>query len=290
MAYEKQWASTQPGCIIFLLDQSGSMDESFGGSQVGAGRQKKDVVATVLNNFLNELKKTNTVGVEVRPRADVAVLGYSGRGAGRALSGPLAGKDFVTLPELQDNPVRIEVRSRKEMDDSGNIVELPDYFPIWVEAAADGGTPMGEALRQARQLAEAWVAAHPGSYPPVIVNVTDGMATDSGDDELRRLAEALRNVSTSDGQALLCNCHITSLSRPEVDFPSAEAEVPNDRYARLLYAMSSAIPDSARANIRASVGVDLPAGARFFIFHGDAASVRQMFVFASLSATLDPNR
>jgi len=290
MPYERQWATTQPGCIIFLLDQSGSMDEAFGGAQAGAGRQKKDVVATVLNNFLNELKKTNTVGLEVRPRADIAVIGYSGRGAVRALAGPLAGKEFVSLPELQDNPVRIEVRSRKEMDDSGNIIEVPDYFPVWVEALAEGGTPMGAALRQARILAEAWVAAHPSSYPPVVVNVTDGMATDCGDEELRHQADALKGVATSDGQVLLCNCHITSLSRAEVDFPASESEVPNDRYARLLFGLSSTIPETARANIRASAGVELPEGARFFIFHGDAASVRQMFVFASLSATLDPNR
>jgi hypothetical protein len=290
MPYEKQWSSTQPGCVIFLLDQSGSMDDPFGGTQVGAGKRKKDAVATVLNSFLNELIKTNTVGADVRQRADIAVLGYSGKGCQRALAGPLAAKSFVSLAELQADPVRIDARTRKEMDDTGNILELPVYFPIWVEAVAEGGTPMCEALRQAKQLAEQWTAAHPGNYPPVVINVTDGMATDCKDAELRQAADDLMRVSTGDGQVLLCNCHVTNLSAAEVLFPTGEDQVPSDRYARLLFSISSAIPDPARANILSATGTDLPAGSRFFIFHGDANSVRQMFQFASLSATVNPNR
>lgn len=44
MAYSQNWASYQPGCMIFLLDQSGSMSEQFRQAQVGRGRRKCEVV------------------------------------------------------------------------------------------------------------------------------------------------------------------------------------------------------------------------------------------------------
>jgi hypothetical protein len=79
--YRQSWGGSHPGCLILLLDQSGSMSDSFGNTQAGAGRRKCDMVATVLNGFLNELIVTNTVAqkdgsTEVRPRADVAVISY----------------------------------------------------------------------------------------------------------------------------------------------------------------------------------------------------------------------
>src|SRR5438874_12446003 len=100
--YRQSWGGSHPGCLILLLDQSGSMSDPFGYQQAGAGKRKCDMVATVLNGFLNELIVTNTIAhnnerSEVRPRADVAVLGYSGGFVGSVLSGELQGRDFVNL-------------------------------------------------------------------------------------------------------------------------------------------------------------------------------------------------
>src|SRR5438105_12954189 len=123
--YMQSWSAARPGCLILLLDRSGSMADPFGGSeQAGKGKRKCDMVATVLNGFLNELIVTNTVAqkdgtTEVRPRADVAVIGYEGDFVGPVLTGTLAGRAFVSLPELQMNPLDIERRKRKEIDDTG---------------------------------------------------------------------------------------------------------------------------------------------------------------------------
>src|SRR5438067_887605 len=145
MPYTQAWGGTHPGCLILVLDQSGSMSDPFGHAQAGGGRRKCDMVATVLNGFLNELIVTNTVykdGVaEVRPRADVAVIGYEGNTVCSALSGELAKKDFVSLADLQHNPATIERRKKREIDDVGQEVEVPLPFPIWVQPVAGGGTP-----------------------------------------------------------------------------------------------------------------------------------------------------
>src|SRR5579863_1015427 len=228
MSYSQIWSASRPGCLILLLDQSGSMSDPFGYAQAGAGRRKCDMVATVLNGFLNELIVTNTVAQKdrsttVRPRADVAVIGYQGAFVGPVLGGALSGQTFVSLADLQTNPLTIDRRNKKEIDDFGMEVEIPVQFPIWVNPAADGGTPMCKALQQASQLAYQWSISHADSYPPVIINVSDGMAND-GDpvDAARQISE----ISTNDGQALLFNVHVTDINSAPVAYPASEAELP----------------------------------------------------------------
>jgi hypothetical protein len=263
------------------------MSDPFGFAQAGAGRRKCDMVATVLNGFLNELIVTNTIAqkdgtVMVRPRADVAVIGYEGSFVGPVMGGALEGQTFVTLPDLQMHPLKIERRIKKEIDEIGMEVEIPVQFPLWVEPVAGGGTPMCGALREAHALALQWAARHLDSYPPVIINVSDGMANDGDPIEVARM---FSDVSTNDGQALLFNVHVTDINRAPVAYPSDESELPNDRYAKKLFAMSSLIPDSSRLLLQSLLGRPVFPGARGLIFNGDAASVRQMFVFASVPAT-----
>lgn len=285
--YSQAWSAARPGCLILVLDQSGSMSDPFGYQQAGAGRRKCDMVATVLNGFLNELIVTNTIAQKdgstmVRPRADVAVLGYEGSFVGPILGGALQGRTFVTLPDLQMNPLLIDRRTKREIDEVGMEVEIPVQFPVWVQPVAGGGTPMCSALRQAHDLALQWTMMHSDSYPPVIINVSDGMANDGDPTEAAR---QLSDVSTNDGQALLFNVHITDINSAPVAYPASENELPDDRYAKKLFAMSSLIPDTSRSLLQSLLARPVFPGARGLIFNGDAASVRQMFVFASVPAT-----
>ena len=291
--YTQNWQSTQPGCMIFLLDQSGSMSEKFGQAQAGRGRRKSDMVSTILNNFLSELITINTIPKsdgtsEVRQRADISILGYEGTDATPVLAGALAGKDFVNLLELQVNPADMEIRTQKDYDDTGKEYEIQVPFPIWVKARAGGGTPMCAALRRARDLAQQWAQSHPDNYPPVIVNVSDGASTDG---DPTSVAREITQISTNDGQAILFNVHITNLPDAPVLYPASESEVPNDRYAKLLFSMSSVIPERSRQLLESLLGRSVAVGARGLIFNGDATSVRLMFNFASKPATvpLDPN-
>src|SRR5262249_133180 len=146
-------------------------------------------------------------------RAEVAVIGYESSYVGSAFGGALQGKSFVTLPELQMYPLSIEQRKRKEIDETGQVFEIDVQFPIWVRPLSDGGTSMCEALHQAQQVAWEWADTHPDSYPPVIVNVSDGVATDG---DPAREARLITEVATNDGQALLFNVHITDLNSTPV--------------------------------------------------------------------------
>lgn len=148
---------------------------------------------------------------------------------------------------------------------------------------------MCAALNRAYDVASQWVMNHPDNYPPVIINLTDGMSTD-GDPS--SIAQQITQIATSDGNALLFNIHITGINASPVLYPASESEVPNDQYARLLYKMSSVIPETSRVLLESLLGSSVPSGARGMIFNGDASSIRLMFNFVSAPATqpLDLNR
>ena len=137
--YQAQWGGIHPGCIIFLLDQSGSMGRPFGAGQANRGQRKCDMVAAVLNGFLQELILINTVvrpdgTTEIRPRADIAVIGYQGETVNTALLGNLAYSPFVTLPELQADPVQKKSEVVKEISPlTGLEVTKTMEVPIWVQ-------------------------------------------------------------------------------------------------------------------------------------------------------------
>jgi hypothetical protein len=159
--YGKMWGAAQPGYLIFLLNQSASMSNSFGLAHSDVSKRKCDMAASVLNSFLSELLAANTIphpdgSSEVRPRADVTILGYSNGSIRSILGGMLSGKVSASLPELQTNPISVEVRKRWEIDEAGQRIEIPITFPIWIEPKAEGSAPMCAALQYAQALIKGW--------------------------------------------------------------------------------------------------------------------------------------
>jgi hypothetical protein len=178
-------------------------------------------------------------------------------------------------------------------DGSGNMAEMQVPFPIWVQPRVDGGTPMLQALSCARDVARDWAASHQNCYPPVVVNITDGMASDSTTEgDLEAAAQEITAITTEDGHALLFTIHVTDLPSYPVEYPASPDELPRDPFARRLFALSSVIPDTARSALDTLLGRTVPLGARGLIYNGDAESILMMFRFASAPAIqiVDPNR
>jgi hypothetical protein len=101
-----------------------------------------------------------------------------------------------------------------------------------------GGLRNVGAMRTAAEALVEWCDAHPASYPPTLIHVTDG---ESRDGDPSTVANALKQISTSDGECLLFNLHISTSGGQPVVFPSSEAGL--DEYGRLLFLMSSAFPN-----------------------------------------------
>jgi hypothetical protein len=85
------------------------------------------------------------------------------------------------------------------------------------------------------------------------------------------VAERIKALRTSDGACLLFNLHISSQTAAPVQFPTAEAALP-DQYARLLFGLSSELPDFMLSFAREE-GFAAAPGARGFVFNSDMVTV-----------------
>jgi hypothetical protein len=153
-------------------------------------------------------------------------------------------------------------------DGAGGVVETPVKLRVWVEVRAEADTPMSSALNSAQALVRDWAASHPDGYPPTVINITDGQATDG---DPRAAAEHIRDVGTSDGQVLLLNCHISAWGGTPTLYPSGVAGLP-DAFAQNLFEMSSELPPRL-ADAATSAGYPISAGARGFGYQADAAAL-----------------
>lgn len=285
MAYTAEISRLHPTCLLFLIDQSASMEDPFGG-EAAAGAEgeraapddagpaggppansKAKSVSDAINRLLSTLVIRATKAEGVRHYFDVGVIGY-GKAVGPAFGGPLAGRPLVSIEEVYANPERVEERTRKVPDGAGGLVEEQFRLPVWFDPQAVNGTPMCAALRQARAVLEPWVADHRDSYPPIVINLTDGEATDG---DPAPPAEALRELRTEDGQALVFNCHLSSTRGPKLLFPDSSGGLP-DEFARRLFGMSSALPEGL-AGVAQREGFATGEGARGFVFNGDLVDV-----------------
>ncbi|HCF99292.1 MAG TPA: hypothetical protein DEV93_01965, partial [Chloroflexi bacterium] len=143
MAYTAEISRSNPSVFLFLIDQSGSMDDAFGSGE--SKRKKADGVADAVNRLLQNLVIKCAKSEGVRDYYSVGVLGY-GSQVGPAFTGALAGRDLVPISEIADNPARIDERTKKVDDGAGGLVDQSVKFPVWFDPTAKGGTPMVQAL------------------------------------------------------------------------------------------------------------------------------------------------
>jgi hypothetical protein len=276
--YSAEISRSNPTIFVFLLDQSTSMQDPIGGGQ---GQRKCDVVADALNRLLQELTIKCAKEEGVRDYFSVSVIGYGGSNVGPALAGPLAGRILVPLSEIATSPAKLENRTKKVPDGAGGLVEQEIKFPIWVDPVASGGTPMVGALTRAQSVVSGWLNEHPSCFPPVILNLTDGEAND-GDPV--GPAEALRQLASADGAVLLFNLHVSSDTSEPISFPDSDAGLP-DRYAKLLFNMSSTLPEHMR-NYAQQQGVAVSEGTRGFVFNADMTSIVQFLDIGTRASEL----
>ena len=267
MAYTAAISRTSPSCFVFVIDQSGSMDEKMPG-----GRSKSDFVADVLNKSLQQLIVRCTRADGVRDYFDVGVIGYGGSGAVPGLGGGLGSSYLNSLSAVANTPLRIEERRKKVDDGAGGLIEQAIKFPVWFEPKNSGGTPMCDALKKTAEVLVGWCDTHQSCYPPTVIHVTDGQSTD-GDAE--PIADALKQISTNDGLCLLFNLHIDVSEGSGIVFPSSEGILP-DAYSRALFRMSSSFPPHL-ISIANSKGYSVTSESRFFGYRGGIEAIADFF-------------
>jgi hypothetical protein len=266
--YQQTFSRSTPGCIVFLVDRSDSMHAQWAGS----GLTLAQGAARAINKILLELcvKSTKEQGGALRCYFYIGAYGYGlrpstgGEGVESALPGSLAARGIVPLPELADHP--IAVREEPSLD----AMSASSKVPVWIDAHYGFRTPMCQAIATAGAHVYEWASAFPNSLPPIVINITDGMVTDSPYEgaDIGTWAKRLTMIETSDGQALLFNIFLSPSPQAGVWFPNTDANLPQPGPG--LFSISSLMPQSMIDNAR-SAHINVAPGARGFAFNADLA-------------------
>lgn len=268
--------------FLLAIDCSGSMAEQirFRGREIS----KAEAVASVANDLLFELIERSRRSDGVHNYYDIAVIGYWG--SDEVCSMLPGSAEILSVSELAalDTPIRREVVECRLPDGSISLREIPT--PGWIEPKAAGQTPMCEAMRRVRDLAQAWCARpeNAGSFPPIVFNITDGEATDCDAEELQHVCDQIRSLKTTDGNVLLLNIHIAAGDTDaSVVFPEAGQAGYRHRYARLLHDCSSQMPASFDEAIRALKGAGSMPPFRGMSYNASVAELVAILNIGSIS-------
>lgn len=266
MTYERRVDRNNPSLILFLVDQSASMSDPM----QGAGVSKAVALADQLNSLLYELiqRCTKSLNEPPRPYFAIGVIGYRTDESGNPVVGSLlqltdAEGPLAWTTQLANQPLRLEERTRQVGTDTQRYV-----VPIWVDALAAGGTPVCAAMNFIGRIVRGWVDRYPDSFPPIIINLSDGESTDGDPAEWSR---RLRTLGTSDGPTLFFNLDLSSTTAAPALFASAPQQGWS-RFSTAMFEMSSELPAVMLSAAHAQ-GFNVGPGARGFGVNADFRSV-----------------
>ena len=263
MAYSNVPIGTSnPGCIVILVDQSWSMIEDYGTGT------KAEVAALAVNHILEELVLACQAGDKIRDRCHVSVIGY-----GERVECVVDGM----ISEFAASPIEVKKLKKSIPDGAGGIVEVEVQMPIWVQPQANNGTPMREAFERAADIVQRWCTDKPDAFPPIVINITDGAA--SQPDLTANAAKKVMNLHTTDGNVLVFNIHIAN-NRHEVIFPHSTTQLMGDNFAEFLFDISSVLPKSLGLAAKAH-GLPSEPNTRCFAYNAGEATMIRILQFGS---------
>lgn len=276
--YEKQWSSANPGLLIIMLDQSGSMSEPYQDDESQATFASKAV-----NKVIQTIIDKNYSGDKPKDRCFIAVIGY-------ATEAKLLKHGM--LSEFAQQPLRVEKIKKKMSDGEGGIIEVDKNMPIWFEPEAKGVTNMAAAFKIASQLINDYFKANSASPAPVIINISDGAPciwngseTVWDIDETRKIAQSIMATTCEDGNVLIFNAHIEA-NGFNVQLPNDKNQLPNLDGAHFLFDISSVIPDAYKKAAEKS-GLTVKEGAKGCMIACDAEGLVKLIDFGSSKGLSD---
>ncbi len=279
MPYTAEISRDNPSCFLFLIDQSTSMEEDVAAGD--ATQAKATGVADTMNRWLQELSIKCAKSEGVRDYYHVGVLGY-GKMVGPCVNGSSVGREMIPISEIADNPARLEERTKKVPDGAGGLLDQTVRFPVWFGPVADGGTPMCRATATAEEILSRWLTEHPNCFPPIVIHITDGEATDGDPTERMR---SLTNLCSTDGNVMLFNIHLSA--NPDANsftFPDSVDALPDD-YSKMLFETSSPLTPTMRA-LSKEHGFSPSQDARAFVLNADMVLLVQAIDIGTRPANL----
>lgn len=241
MPYAQKINRQNKALFIFLLDQSYSMDDPLANSS----NRKADELALAMNAWLYEMVEACAQSEGFKDYFDVAVIGYCSDDEGNpviepALIGALGGRELVSISDIAANIARMDQIDKVDVDEeTGEMHVTPTERPIWIDPKTQGATPICSAIVKACEIIDGWIPNHSTSFPPIVINITDG---ESSEGDPLPYAETLKQRRTDDGEVLFFNCCLSSTPSDKFMF-RGNGEIMPDQFARTLFQMSSILPE-----------------------------------------------
>lgn len=250
MLYTSKITEQKRSLIIMMIDQSGSMNQPFASTlqHIDEMSTKAQIVAETCNIMLMDIIARCRSGSIYKHYFDICVLGYS-NGEVRSL---LPRNYLLMSPtDLASNIRETKYILRRVQHPNGEYISYHRTLKVWVESHADGDSPMYLAMQKVSEVLYSWRNAqkHKDAFPPTIINITDGEATDIIPDKLKKLRNRISQLGTTDGEPLFFNLHISNLNRDTISFPRTDEKLTEE--AKLLFNISSPLPHIFDSAIRA---------------------------------------
>src|SRR6266567_4309452 len=139
MAYQAEISRKNPGCFLFLVDQSESMEDPFGGGE--AGRKKAEELATILNKLIHNLSIRCAKSDSIYDYFHVGVLGYGEDGSVLLFNIHLSSTAGPSI-ELPGNGNKLPDQHAKQLFEASSTLT-----PFMVARATELGMPAEENSR-----------------------------------------------------------------------------------------------------------------------------------------------
>jgi len=272
LPYNRQWSTSTPGLLIFLVDQSSSMKSPY-----NQQLSRAEYTAKVLNLIIGEIIARNVGEEQYRDRAIIKVIGYGHQ------TKTLVGGTISSLAKDRKNyPIEVVPITTKRGTNTKKM-------QIFIKPTSEGYTPMLDAFIRAEEFIKEFCNRKPNSPAPVLINITDGHPEIDGkatkqymEEIVQYIDNHLKGLQTHDGALSIFNIHIASEGNP-IGFVAQRDEL-GDFYEQFLFDISTIVPNNYKKNA-GDLSNDFPhlknPNVRGFIANADAITLVKFLNFGS---------
>ena len=246
--YDNNFTRANPGLIVFLIDQSKSMEDPWSG-----GKTLAEQTALSINRSIHEMGLRFTAGEKIKDSANIVMIGYGGT------------KDSMEVELLRAGSIKtlctdgtIPVQHLKQMipDGAGGTITIDLELKQFVTPKAVWKKPMGSAFAIASALVYEWTIrgketldedgnsiTRDNSLDPVplIINISNGEPIYCEAD-VRKYANEIMNINSPDGNPLIVNILTTANVSDCIFLPTAK-ELDELQGRKIIKDSSSNIPN-----------------------------------------------
>jgi len=240
---------------------------------------KIDAAAWVTDHWLYQLVEACGGGEtgEFKHYLDLAVLKFSDK-----ISSGFDGIPIEELPTTVKNVNAVGKFVKSDVTRNGQSSTLLKW--IDTDPELGGQTKMCGALESSVDMIDKWIPNNQESFPPVVLCVTDGQATDcESGEKLYEICDKIKAYKTDNGNALIGCLHVTSDEINPILFPTSEQfviENCKDPFAPFLFNMASTIPDELVERAQ-KYNLPIKKGSKFFVYGSNFDSAANFFRFGT---------